>query len=94
MTGCLPVASLSHYMPRPDLWTLRGADSRRTGGVCTRGTKAKRVVAGFRAGGYPFSLFGCVRMNIRVGGPPFPSKARDKAMAKALMPSSSKPGEF
>ena len=35
-----------HYMPRPDLWTLRGADSRRTGGVCVRGTKVKQVVAG------------------------------------------------
>ncbi len=39
--------AISRHFIRPDLWTLRGADSRTTGGVCTRGTKAKRVVAGF-----------------------------------------------
>ena len=34
-------------MPRPNLWTLRGADSRTTGGVCTGRIKAKQVAAGF-----------------------------------------------
>ncbi len=45
-------------MPRPDLWTLRGADSRTTGGVCTRGIKAKRVVAGFALAVFLMGAFG------------------------------------
>ena len=34
------------------------------------------TLSGHRAGGYPFSLFGCGLMNIRDGGPPSPSNAR------------------
>ncbi len=54
--GRLP---LSTTCPRPDLWTLRGADSRTTGGVCARGGSRPNGWSLAHAGGYPFFLFGC-----------------------------------